>query len=248
MMAELEKIFFNALVEFGISRKRHLHQSHDVKITSEKKNKKKETNLLSSTQRQTRSSYNCFFFFSYEVTSKSSTLVQFFYPFCQIVAQRIQFSLIWKKRGGGNPLVLRRFIRSCAYVYVPLTSSLFLSLTSCVLAPSEQRCQCTSSGCTTCAARRRRYERSDRKEDRVKVVNVGPIVRTNRNRQPDPCTVATGCTGARVGSSSVPHCSPATPSMRSRSKYPGNVSSIARYLFSISLLILRGIYFHSGNS
>ena len=158
----------------------------------------------------------------------------------------VQFNL--EKKGGGNPLVLRRFIRSCAYVYVPLTSSLFLSLTSCVFAPSEQRCQCTSSGCTTCAARRRRYERSDRKEDCVKVVNVGPIVRTNRNRQPDPCTVATGCTGARVGSSSVPHCSPATPSMRSRSKYPGNVSSIARYLFSISLLILRGIYFHSGNS
>ena len=145
----------------------------------------------------------------------SSTLVQFFcffFFFCQIVTQRIQL-----------PLIRRRRIRSHENARTCTSRWPVLSLTSCVLTPSEQRCQCTSSGCTTCAARRRRYEKSGRKEDRIKVVNVGPIVRTNRSRQPDPCTVATGCTGARAGSSSVPHCSLATPSMRSRFKYPGNV-------------------------
>lgn len=89
----------------------------------------------------------------------------------------------------------------------------------------EQRCQCTSSGCTTCAVRRRRYGKSGRKENRAKADNVGPI-RTNLNQQPDPCTVATRCTGARAGSLSVLRCSPAIPSMKSLFRFQGNVPQI----------------------
>lgn len=89
----------------------------------------------------------------------------------------------------------------------------------------EQRCQCTSSGCTTCAVRRRRYGKSGRKENQAKADNVGPI-RTNLNQQPDPCTVATRCTGARAGSLSVLRCSPAIPSMKSLFRFQGNVPQI----------------------
>lgn len=86
----------------------------------------------------------------------------------------------------------------------------------------EQRCQCTSSGCTTCAVRRRRYGKNGRKEDRTKVANVGPIVPTNRNQPPDPCTAATGSIGVRAGSSNGPLCSPVIPSTRLPFRYPGN--------------------------
>lgn len=100
----------------------------------------------------------------------------------------------------------------------------------------EQRCQCTSSGCTTCAVRRRRYEKSGRKENRAKADNVGPI-RTNLSQQPDPCTVVTRCTGARAGSLSVLRCSPAIPSMKSRFRYQGNVPLIVFWFCGLSFLL-----------
>lgn len=100
----------------------------------------------------------------------------------------------------------------------------------------EQRCQCTSSGCTTCAVRRRRYGKSGRKENRAKAGNVGPI-RTNLNQQPDPCTAATRCTGARAGSLSVLRCSPAIPSMKSLFRYQGNVPQIVSWICGLSFLL-----------
>lgn len=100
----------------------------------------------------------------------------------------------------------------------------------------EQRCQCTSSGCTTCAVRRRRYGKSGRKENRAKADNVGPI-RTNLNQQPDPCTAATRCTGARAGSLSVLRCSPAIPSMKSLFRYQGNVPQIVSWICGLSFLL-----------
>lgn len=100
----------------------------------------------------------------------------------------------------------------------------------------EQRCQCTSSGCTTCAVRRRRYGKSGRKENRAKAGNVGPI-RTNLNQQPDPCTAATRCTGARAGSLSVLRCSPAIPSMKLLFRYQGNVPQIVSWICGLSFLL-----------
>jgi len=92
-----------------------------------------------------------------------------------------------------------------------------------LLACWTQTCRCTSSGCTICAVRRRRYARSDRNvAEAARAVNLGPITRTSPNRQLDPCSAATGYIGVRADSSSGLLCSPATRWTKSPCRYRGN--------------------------
>lgn len=88
-----------------------------------------------------------------------------------------------------------------------------------------QTCRCTSSGCATCVARRRRSAWSSRDAAKAaRPANLGPITRTSLSRRLDPCSAATGYIGAPAGSSSGPLCSPATRLTKSPSKYRGKLS------------------------
>lgn len=87
-----------------------------------------------------------------------------------------------------------------------------------------QTCRCTSSGCTTCAVRRRRYARSGRNAtEATRPINLGPIGRTSLIQRLGPCSAATGSIGARASSLSGLLCNPATRSTKSPSRYRGKL-------------------------
>lgn len=93
-----------------------------------------------------------------------------------------------------------------------------------VLACWAQTCRCTSSGCTTCAVRRRRYGRSDRNvAEAARAVNLGPITLTSPNRRLDLCNAATGSIEARAGSLNGPLYNLATRLTKSPSRYRGKL-------------------------
>lgn len=94
-----------------------------------------------------------------------------------------------------------------------------------VLACWAQTCRCTSSDCTTCAVRRRRYGRSDKNvAEAARADNLGPTKRTSLNRWLDPCNAAIGFIGALAGSSNGPLYNLATRLTKSPFKYRGKLS------------------------
>lgn len=144
---------------------------------------------------------------------------------------------VTKSKETFTPLV--SLLESCLKYFMKRTKR--TAVWSRVLACWAQTCRCTSSGCTICAVRRRRYARSGRNAaGAARAVNLGPIIRTSPNRRLDPCSVATGYIGARANSSSGPLCSPATHSTKLPFRYRGKVFFIfARFYFSLSLSLAK---------